>query len=239
MLATETTEFMVWAAPTFMTVVLFLHIAGGSLGLVGGFTAVLARKGETVHRVAGTLFFVAMLTMGAAAAVLAAIKGQNGNFAGGVSTVYFVATAWLTVKRPEGAAGGWEVLAGLVAAVIASLSIFKGLEPGVDSAGVPNQVSLVFGAIVGIGALGDLKTVLQRGLVGPARISRHLWRMCFALFTASGSFFLSQMEIMFPGASGPWIWFAAFAPLALMVFWLIRVRISRDFKPSPAEAAAE
>jgi len=86
---------------------------------------------------------------------------------------------------------------------------------------------------VAVGALGDLKMVLQRGLRGAGRISRHLWRMCWALFIASGSFFLSQMTIMFPGSGGPWIWFAAFAPLVLLFFWLIRVRIGRAFKSAP------
>jgi len=233
----STGSLMTWAAPTFMTVALFMHIAGGSVGLVSGFTAVLARKGETVHRVAGTLFFVGMLAMGAFASVIAGLKGQTGNLVGGVSTVYFVATAWMTVKRPEGVTGKFEVFACLFAATIAALSIWKGLQPGVDANGLPNMISAVFGSIVAIGALGDLKVILQRGIAGAGRISRHLWRMCWALFIASGSFFLSQMEIVFPGTTGPWIWIAAFAPFAFLLFWIVRVRIGRAFKGEPAAAA--
>jgi len=227
---------VVFAAPTFMTVALFLHIAGGSVGLASGFTAVLVRKGETAHRVVGTAFFVAMLTMGTFAAVIAALKGQTGNFVGGVSTVYFVATAWMTVRRAEGAVGRFEVFAFLVAAVIAVLSILKGLQPGVDATGLPNAISAVFGSVVAIAAIGDLKVLLQRGVSGAGRISRHLWRMCFALFVASGSFFLSQMEVVFPGSAGPWIWLPAFAPFGFLVFWLVRVRIGRAFKSVPAAA---
>jgi len=231
------TSLMMWAAPTFMTVALFMHIAGGSVSLVSGFTAVLARKGETIHRVAGTFFFIAMMVMGSFAAIVAGLKDQTGNFVGGVSTVYFVATAWMTVKRPEGRSGKFEVFAFIVAATIASLSIWKGLQPGRDAAGLPNMISAIFGSVVAIAAIGDLKVILQRGVAGAGRISRHLWRMCFALFVASGSFFLSQMEIVFPGTRGPWIWFAAFAPLVLLVFWLIRVRIGRAFKSAPLEHA--
>jgi hypothetical protein len=174
--------------------------------------------------------------MGVFAATLAVIKGQSGNFVGGVSTVYFVSTAWLAARRPEGTVGRFEVVAGIIAAVIAVLSILKGLEPGVDAAGVPNRVSAVFGSVVGLAALCDLKVVLQRGVSGAARISRHLWRMCFALFVASGSFFLSQMEIMFPGSSGPWIWVLALAPLAALIFWMIRIRFRSALFPGPAAA---
>lgn len=229
-------SMMTWAAPTLLSVALFLHIAGGSLGLASGFTAVLARKGDTVHRVAGTLFFVAMLVMGTFAAVVAALRDQTGNFVGGVSTVYFVATAWMTVRRPEGVSGRFELFAFLAGATIASLSIWKGLQPGVDAAGLPNTISAIFGSVVAIAALGDLKVILQRGIAGAGRISRHLWRMCFALFVASGSFFLSQMEIVFPGTRGPWIWIPGLAPLVLLAFWMIRVRIGRAFKSAPAAA---
>lgn len=231
-----TGSMMMWAAPTLLTVSLFLHIAGGSVGLASGFTAVLARKGETVHRAAGTLFFAAMLVMGTFAAVVAGLKGQTGNFVGGVSTVYFVATAWMTVRRRDGVAGRFEVFAFLVAATIASLSIWKGLQPGVDAAGVPNTISAVFGSVVALAALCDLKVILQRGISGAGRISRHLWRMCFALFIAAGSFFLSQMEIVFPGTRGAWIWVPALAPLVLLAFWMIRVRVGRAFKSAPAAA---
>ncbi len=41
--------------------ILILHITGGSLGIASGTVALLARKGETLHRVAGTVFFVSML----------------------------------------------------------------------------------------------------------------------------------------------------------------------------------
>ena len=236
MLATETTEFMVWATPSFMTIALFMHIAGGSVGLVSGFTAVLARKGETVHRIAGSFFFIAMLAMGTFAALLAGLKDQTGNLVGGVTTVYLVSTAWLAVKRPEGRIGRVELVAFLVATVVAALSIAKGVQPGVDSTGLPNTVSLVFGLVIALAALCDLKVLLQRGVSSAGRISRHLWRMCLALFVASGSFFFSQMEIMFPGTTGPWIWAAGLAPFGFLIFWMIRVRIGRAFKSATPSA---
>ncbi len=50
--------------------VLILHIGGGTVGMISGAAALLARKGGRWHRVAGTTFFASMLimaTIGAAA----------------------------------------------------------------------------------------------------------------------------------------------------------------------------
>lgn len=225
---------LAFAAPSFMAVALFLHVIGGTIGLVTGYTALLTRKGETVHRSAGVIFLVAMVTMGVFAGVLGVAKGQWGNAVGGLFTAYLVTTAWLAVKRPEGVIGRFEVWACVIAAVIAAISFWGGEQPGVNAAGVSNRVSTVFGAVVLIAVLGDLKVIFQRGISGVGRIARHLWRMCMALFVASGSFFLSQMEVLFPGSSGPYIWVLAFAPVAFLAFWLIRIRFRSALFPGPS-----
>jgi hypothetical protein len=38
-----------------------------------------------------------------------------------------------------------------------------------------------------LAGVGDLKTILRKKLSAVQRISRHLWRMCFAFFIATGS----------------------------------------------------
>jgi hypothetical protein len=54
--------------------------------------------------------------------------------------------------------------------------------------------------------------------------------MCVALFFASGSLFLGQQQV-FPKAlqGSPILVALAVAPLLLMVFWLLRVRLARAF----------
>ncbi len=54
----------------------------------------------------------------------------------------------------------------------------------------------VFCALALFFAALDFKVILQGGISGAARIARHLWRMCFALFFAAGSFFLGQQKVM-------------------------------------------
>ena len=63
------------------------------------------------------------------------------------------------------------------------------------------------------------------------RIARHLWRMCFAFFIATGSFFLGQQDVLPAAVRGsPVLFVLAFAPFAVMAFWLVRVRIGTRFR---------
>jgi len=92
-----------------------LHIGGGTLGLASGMVAVFARKGATLHRVAGTIFLISMLVMSAVAGYLAVVvPGQIVNLFIATFTFYLVATAWMTVRRPENTIGISEKIALLV-----------------------------------------------------------------------------------------------------------------------------
>jgi hypothetical protein len=51
--------------------------------------------------------------------------------------------------------------------------------------------------------------------------------MGFAFFIATGSFFLGQQQVLPQAVRGsPWLFAIAFAPFALMLFWLWRVRVT-------------
>jgi hypothetical protein len=81
----------------------------------------------------------------------------------------------------------------------------------------------------------DFKVILQGGISGAPRIARHLWRMCWAFFIAAGSFFLGQQKVMPAWMHGAWyLYLLALAPLAFMIFWLVRVRIGGRFKSAAA-----
>src|SRR5262249_8356052 len=82
-------------------------------------------------------------------------------------------------------------------------------------------------------AATDLNMIVRGGLADTPRVARHLWRMCFALFFASAFFFIGQQKVMPPALHGsPVLLVLGLAPLAVMVFWLVAVRLRR------AEAAA-
>lgn len=223
MTPSDSADAVIQTAPWLMTPALFLHIAGGAVAITSGYVAVLAAKGRTPHRVAGTVFFGSMLVMTGFALAIAAAKGQAVNLMAASLALYLVGTAWLTVRRPASAVGAAEVVAGLAGAGIAAFGFTAGRAGAGDFAGVV----AVFAAVAALAALFDGKVILQRGIAGAGRISRHLWRMCAALFIATGSFFMGQMDEIPQAWRGPHLYVLAFAPMALLVFWLVRVRLRR------------
>lgn len=228
-----------WWVHAGAAMLLFLHIAGAAVGLVSGAVAVLARKGERLHRAAGHVFFVSMLVMAGVASVVAPFlpEAKWTNTTAGVFTFYLVATAWATVRRREGEVGRFETGAFCVALGIALM----GLALVVIHAGTPRAASFatvyVFAAVAGLAAACDFRMIRRGGVFGAQRIARHLWRMCLALLIAAGSFFVGQQDELPQFMQGsPFLFAPMLATLGLMVFWLLRVRFTKAFKPVQAAA---
>jgi len=66
---------------------------------------------------------------------------------------------------------------------------------------------------------------------GRPRLSRHLWRMCFALFIAAGSFFSIRERVAkilpYPFTTGPMRTLPILLLFGAMFYWLWRVRSRR------------
>ena len=93
-----------WLRFAAANLILFLHIAGGTVGILSGAVALLSRKGGRAHRIAGTVFLVSMLimaTIGAGASPFLPVPSMP-NVAAGILTLYLVATGWMAIKREDG-----------------------------------------------------------------------------------------------------------------------------------------
>ena len=219
---------------------IYVHITAGIIAIIAGSVAVTAKKGERLHRVVGTVFVFAMVVLAAMATYLAtsllgALRGQMANVAGGIFALYFVSTAWMTVRRKEGTTGVFEKIALVVILGTMATFMFWGVQAAASPKGTLDGYSAEFYYVVGglalFVAVLDLKVILQGGISGAPRIARHLWRMCFAFFVATGSFFIGQQKVMPVWMHGAWyLYVLGLAPLAFMVFWLIRVRFTNWFK---------
>jgi uncharacterized membrane protein len=231
----------------FTTLVFAVHVAGGTLGLLSGIVAVVARKGGPLHRLAGTVFFASMLTMAAFADILALIRpGQIPNLFIGTFTIYLVATAWLTVRRPEGTTGRSEMamlaiaLCLLAPFALLSFDMATGLQPPFKSAVAlkgPVMIAIYsFTAVIFLAAFLDARMLLSHGITGVRRIARHLWRMCLGLTLAAGSAFTNGLPRLLPkSVSIPdlYLFLPQFACLGVLVFWMVRVRLTRWYPPCP------
>ena len=212
-----------------------VHIIAGITGIISGFIAAFALKGATLHRKSGIVFVYAMVILAATGATMAFFKHQTGNVIGGSLTLYLVITALRTV-RPRGLQlRSIDIVAMVIATTLGLLSIKVGVD-GMHSAtgtvnGVPPGMIFFFAAVALLAALGDFRMVVWGELKGAQRIARHLWRMCFALFVASGSFFLGQAKIFpKPMRIYPLLAIPALLPLALMLYWLVRVLFTKWYR---------
>jgi len=208
--------------------ILVIHICGGVLGIIAGFAAIALRKGSRWHRVTGNVFFVAMLVMGSTAAYL-------GNVVGGLLACYLVATAWLTARRRAGGTSIFDWAAFLFALAVGVLLMTHVVRLATGTVaptpGVPTEMIFLLGFVTLLAAVGDLRMLVRGGVFGRQRIARHLWRMCFSFFIATGSFFLGQQQVFPKAWRGSAVWFVpVLLPLAAMIFWLIRVRFTTAFR---------
>lgn len=206
---------------------LVLHIGGGSIAMLAGALAMFVRKGGRLHRQAGTVFFVAMMTMASIAAIVAPILAEPledrwTNTTAAIFTLYLTASARMTVRRPAGTVGRFERWAIIVPLGITAMAL------GLGIANMSFVTVFAFGAVSALAAVCDARIIYAGGLAGVARVSRHVWRMSAALFVAAGSFFFGQADVL-PDALRATILpnVLGLAPLILLAFWMVRVRLGR------------
>ena len=240
-----------------LNMVLPVHVAAGGLAMVLGAVALSARKGGTTHRRSGMLFVYVMLAMGATASILGFLKSPSDpNVFTGFMTAYFVGTA-LTAVRPV---SPWtrviDVAALTVVVPLGLGTIVSGVKafnnPGLSPGGVPFRtigvMSFVLATVMLLAAAGDVRILRFGRPRGGRRLARHLWRMCFALFIAAGSFFSIRERVATilpePFTTGPMRALPILLLFGTMFYWLWRVRsrrtvpamVRRDSLPLAARA---
>jgi len=78
-----------------------------------------------------------------------------------------------------------------------------------------------------LAAIGDFSVILRRGIAGAQRIARHLWRLCFGLFIAVGSFAAQGAKIPPPGVGAKVLLASMLVVVAVMLYWLVRVLLTK------------
>jgi uncharacterized membrane protein len=205
-----------------------IHVTGGAIAIVSGLIALYALKGARLHRKSGTIFVYAMLVMSLTGAVIAVGRyGAAMNIPAGLVSAYLVITSLLTIRRPSSGSLKAERVAMVAAFVLALGSVIAAFV----SAGRGNMgfvfPLLMFALLAFSAGMGDRRMLQAGGLQGTARIKRHLWRMCVALFIAAGSFFLGPVRRIPEPLRLPALRLIPFLVLVTMAYWLWRYRRRR------------
>jgi uncharacterized membrane protein len=226
---------------------LSIHIAAGALAIILGAIALVVRKGGTLHRRSGLLFVSTMLAMGLTASILEFRKGASAtNVVAALITAYFVITALTTVRPASRWTRAIDIVALTVAVGLVIQEIAGGVRifnlPGRTYNGVPFFMPFFLAAILTLAVMGDVRILRLGPPRGGPRLARHLWRMCFALFIAAGSFFSIRARVARvlpePFTTGPMRALPILLLFGAMFYWLWRVRrrepvvIQRNLRPS-------
>lgn len=211
----------------------WIHIIAGLLALASGAVALYAAKGSPLHRKSGMAFVIAMLVMTSTAVVMAAFLRPNRvNVIAGLLTFYLVCTALLTVRRPVEQMRG--LVTGFMLLVLAgsAYAFTLGVEALNSPKGIVDQVPappIFMFAVVGLaGALLDARMLRAGSIQGAHRLARHLWRMSFAMWIATMSFFLGQAKFFpEPIRKSGMLAIPVVLVLVLLIYWLGRVLVMR------------
>jgi hypothetical protein len=214
------------------------------------------RKGSPHHALAGKVFVASMLTMAVVAVYIATLRHEPNNIGGGILTFYLVGTGWLTARRSDGQTSRFDWVVLLIPLALGVLTWMYGLKAvrsGASSQdGVPVGMIFFMGSVMLLAGAGDVRMLLRGGVHGANRIARHLWRMCFGLFIAAGSFFLGPsnrpLRLLSAVGLGQHLSPALFSttlyliltilPLILLVFWLVRIRVTNAYKGKAVQFAS-
>lgn len=210
-----------------------IHVAAGGLAIVLGAVALFAKKGGTIHRRSGLLFVSVMLVMGISASILGFRKSPtDANVFAAFMTAYFVGTALTTIRPVSPRTRGVNVAALTVAIGLALADTAGGVRafnsPGGFLNGVPFVMFFFLATVMILAAAGDVR-IMRFGMPrGGPRLARHLWRMCFALFIAAGSFFSVRERVATilpePFTTAPMRALPILLLFGAMFYWLWRVR---------------
>lgn len=222
-----------------MPILMMIHVLAGTIAVLSGASALLAHKGQSLHRAAGNLFFFSMAVSAIAGSVVALQTPTMITFIAGLFTFYLVLTSWLTVRIQCQNTLIFNILNLVFAAVIGYLGITSGMT-ALESAdsllhGYSSEPYFFFGGLAAFCAILDATMIWRGGYSGAHRIARHLWRMCLALYFAMGSLFTGPGAQIFPESlQGSWVLSLPENIVALlMIFWLARYLVFRTFKAAP------
>lgn len=211
-----------------------LHFWIGCGAIIAGFAAFASRKGESLHRKAGTLFVVGMGLLALSGLWLSLAREIL--FTVFLSAISFHAliTGWAAARHRSVLCRWISRLAPIASGLVVLGAVAGGLMAGASPDGALNGLppaAFYFVAFVSALLCGlDVFYALMPAPTLRVRLTRHLWRMGFSFFLATGIFFFGNNHVLPEILRTPW--FLALPVLAVIVwtaFHAVRTRFGHAF----------
>jgi uncharacterized membrane protein len=217
---------------TYFNLLLFLHILGGSIGLVCGLLIFILKKGTRRHANLGKLFIVGMLLTGISSQLMAVIHPNSFLFLVGVFTLYQVGTGARAIYTKSYRAHHSIDRFLQFGMVIAGLGlVFLGIKRLL----VGDFFGIVFVVFAGIGLLMALQDL--RSTATPhnkkAYLRKHLQRLGGG-FIASATAFLVVNIRELPDWLPVWaLWLLPTILISPLIFYYSKKHTTKPSHPTP------
>mgnify|MGYP001552243653 FL=1 len=201
---------------TLHTLALILHIIAGFTALLTGTAILFIRKGGSVHRRAGLVFFIALIVVSFSAFILSVIHPSPFLFMIGAFTLYQGLSGYRAVKVRLRTTGLWDLLITLLGAANAVAMCISG-----------NIVLMVFGGISAFLVVGDVRvyalTLRRKPVPKLAWLQRHIGHMMGSYIATVTAFTVVNFS---SSPLGVWVWFApTVVVVPLIIFWTRRYMV--------------
>lgn len=205
------------------------HFLTGCVSLAGLAIAFATPKGSKFHRLGGLCFVISMLILTTTGLWMSIAREILFTVFLSLISFHALLTGWAAASKSEIAVQLTKCSA-LSSALISGGAVWGGVYAASTPTGMLNGLSSgAFYFIAGVAALlaaFDLRYAVAQSQTKSMRISRHLGRMGFSSFLATGIFFFGNNHVL-PEAMRTQI--ALVAPvisvIALTVFYAIQVRL--------------
>ena len=199
-------------------VLIYIHAASGGIALLTGFIAILAKKGKTLHKNSGLVFYYSMMFSGIIAMLVAVLPNHENPFlfAVGIFSLYFVLTGKRALnfktKNPDLRIDKW------ISRVMIATGILMILLPILITKSI-NIVLLVFAIVAIVLSVRDLMLYKNPERLRKSWLKLHLGKMLGGYISAStafvvvNQFFPSVYSWFVPGIIGGLI----------IVYWIRKV----------------
>ena len=209
---------------TLHTAALILHIIAGFTALLTGTAILILRKGGSIHRQAGLVFFIALIAVSFSAFALSLIHPNAFLFMIGAFTLYQGLSGYRAVKVRLRRTGTWDLLITLLGACNAVAMCISG-----------QVVLMVFGGISAYLVLSDVRlyslTLRHEPVPKPTWLKRHIGHMMGSYIATVTAFLVVNFS---SSPLGMLVWFAPTAVVVpLILVW------TRRFTARPPIKAVE
>jgi hypothetical protein len=199
-------------------ILLFAHIAGGSVALICSLMAVSSKKGSNFHRRVGRIYALGMATIGVTAIPMAIISDKVFLFLIALFSSYLVFAGWRFAVNRSGRPSKLDWIAVLIMLLTAATMTIGAYI--IYAEGGDMWVTLaVFATIATVLGLVDMKSHISRRTIGKKRIARHLTNML------SGTIATVTAAVVVNISTDP-AWIAWLAPTVIIVpviiYWNVR-----------------